>query len=140
MNTYAQWFGRVVWLGIIVNMFFVIPLLFFPEALLDFLKMEIPSPVIWVRAAGLLLLEISIIYIPAAQDPYRYKALAWMIVLVTRGGGSSFFIGAVLFFQQNSGFLTIALVDLFFGVVEGILLYLAFSKQPINPQLNLKDG
>ena len=33
--------------------------------------MQIPVPIIWVRAAGLLLLEISILYIPGAMDPYR---------------------------------------------------------------------
>ncbi|ACK73008.1 conserved hypothetical protein [Gloeothece citriformis PCC 7424] len=130
MNPYAKWFGRVVWLGIFVNCFFIIPLLFFPEALLSLLKMQIPVPIIWVRAAGLLLLEISILYIPGAIDPYRYKATAWMSVLVTRGGGSSFFICAVLFFGQEIGFLSIALVDLFFGVVEGILLYLALKNDP----------
>lgn len=130
MNPYAKWFGRVVWLGIFVNMFFVVPLLFFPEALLSLLQMQIPVPIIWVRAAGLLLLELSILYIPGALDPYRYKATAWMSVLVTRGGGSSFFLVAVFFFGQDLGFLTIALVDLFFGVVQGILLYLAMREQP----------
>lgn len=128
-NPYALWFGRVVWAGIIVNLFFVIPLCFFPEQLLSLLHMDIPAPIIWVRAAGLLLLEISILYIPGAIDPYRYKATAWMSVLVTRGGGSSFFIAAVLFFGQNLGFLTIALTDLFFGVIEGILLYLALRDE-----------
>lgn len=130
MNVYAKWFGRVVWLGIVVNLFFVVPLLFFPEALLSLLRMQIPVPIIWVRAAGLLLLEISILYIPGAIDPFRYKATAWMSVLVTRGGGSSFFLVAVLFFGQELGFVTIALVDLFFGVVEGILLYLAMHNEP----------
>ncbi|MGH2412141.1 MAG: hypothetical protein ACRDEA_00240 [Microcystaceae cyanobacterium] len=130
MNTYAKWFGRVVWIGIVVNLFFVIPLLFFPETLLNLLKMDVPTPIIWVRAAGLLLLEISILYIPGAQDPYRYKATAWMSIFVTRGGGSTFFLCAILFFGQSLGFITIALTDLFFGVVEGILLYLAMREQP----------
>lgn len=132
MNAYAKWFGRVVWIGIVVNIFFVIPLCFFPEKLLSLLNMQIPVPIIWVRAAGLLLLEISILYIPGAIDPYRYKATAWMSVLVTRGGGASFFIIAVLFFNQELGFLTIALVDLFFGLIEGILLFLAMrTEKPI---------
>ena len=131
MNPYAKWFGRVVWLGIIANLFFVIPLCFFPELLLSLLGMQIPIPIIWVRAAGLVLLEISILYIPGAIDPFRYKATAWMSVLVTRGGGASFFLCAVLFFGQDLGFLTIALVDLFFGLVEGILLFLAMqTEQP----------
>lgn len=131
MNNYAKWFGRVVWLGIIANLFFVIPCCFFPETLLSLLKMQIPVPIIWVSAAGLLLLEISILYIPGAIDPYCYKATAWMSVLVTRrGGGSSFFLCAVFSFGQSLGFLSIALVDLCFGIVEGILLYLALREQP----------
>lgn len=135
MNAYGKWFGRVVWLGIFVNMFFIIPTCFFPEALLSLLHMQIPIPIIWVRVAGLLLLEITILYIPGAIDPYRYQATAWMSVLVTRGGGSSFFLCAVLFFGQDLGFLSIALVDLLFGIVEGILLFLATKgEQPQNLQ------
>ena len=129
MNPYGKWFGRIVWLGFFANMFFVIPCCFFPEFLLSLLKMQIPVPIIWVRATGLLLLEISILYIPGALDPYRYQATAWMSVLVTRGGGSSFFLCAVLFFGQDWGFLTIALVDLVFGPVEGILLFQALRNQ-----------
>lgn len=126
-NPYAKWFGYVVWLGIAANILFIIPICFFPEWLLSLLKMTIPIPIIWVRAAGLLLLEISILYIPGAIDPYRYRATAWMSVLVTRGGGASFFLIAVLFFGQELGFLSIAIVDLIFGVTEGILLYLAMQ-------------
>lgn len=128
-NQYAKWFGRVVWAGIAVNVLFIIPTLFFPEWLLSLLHMTIPVPIIWVRAAGLLLLEISILYIPGAIAPYRYKATAWMSVLVTRGGGASFFLVAVLLFGQELGFLSIAIVDLIFGVTEGILLYLAMRDQ-----------
>lgn len=134
MNPYAKWFRRVVWLGIVVNLFFAIPLCFFPETLLSFLNMQIPAPIIWVRTAGVLVLEISIFYIPGALDPYRYKATAWMSVLVTRGGGSSFFAAAVLFFGQDLGFLTVAVADLLFGIVEGILLYLAMREQPTFPE------
>jgi hypothetical protein len=131
MNAYAKWFSRVTWLGILANLFFVISCCFFPETLLALLQMQIPVPIIWVRAAGLLLLEISLLYIPGALDPYRYQATAWMSVLVTRGGGSTFFLVAVLFFGQDLGFLTIALVDLVFGVTEGILLFLAMrTEQP----------
>lgn len=130
MNPYARWFGRFVWLGIFANMFFIVPTCFFPETLLNFLHMQVPIPLIWVRIAGLLLLELSILYIPGAIDPYRYKATAWMSVLVTRGGGATFFLSAVLFFGHDLGFLTAGLMDLFFGVVEGIFLYLAMKTQP----------
>lgn len=140
MNNYAKCFGRIVWLGIFANLFFIIPLCFFPQTLLSFLNMQIPIPIIWVRAAGLLLLEISILYIPGALDPYRYQATAWMSVLVTRGGGSSFFLIAVLFFGQSLGFLTIAIVDLLFGVVEGILLFLATNEKSLESLKSLQSG
>lgn len=126
MNSYAKWFGRVTWLGIVVNvLFFVIPSCFFPEQLLSFLQMQIPVPIIWVRAAGMLLFIISVFYIPGAIDPDRYRATAWMSIMPSRAFGSTFFLCAVFFFGQDRGFLSIALVDLFFGVTEAILLFLA---------------
>lgn len=128
-NPYALWFGRVTWLGIAVNTLFIFPLLLAPESLLRLLSLQVPDPIIWVRCAGLLLLEISILYIPGAIDPYRYRVSAWMSVLVTRGGGSSFFLIAVLFFRQSIGFLSIAIVDLVFGIVEGVLLWKALRSE-----------
>ncbi|MBD2454777.1 hypothetical protein H6G80_11870 [Nostoc sp. FACHB-87] len=125
MNTYAKWFSRVTWLGIIVNMLFVIPSCFFPELMLWFLKMHQPDPIIWVRAAGMLLFIISAFYIPGALDPNRYRATAWISIFPSRAFGSTFFICAVFFFGQDKGFLSIAFVDLFFGVVEAIFLTLA---------------
>jgi hypothetical protein len=126
MNTYAKWFGRVVWLGIIVNMPFVVATFFFPHPFCDLLGLKHPDPIIWVRTSGMLLFIISIFYIPAALDPFRYRATAIMHILPSRTCGSTFFLYSVLFQGQEKGFLSIALVDLFFGVVSGILLYLAF--------------
>jgi len=128
-NYFALWFGRVTWLGIMVNMLFIIPLLLVPESLLGLLRLQVPEPIIWVRCSGLLLLEISILYIPGAIDPFRYRTTAWMSVLITRGGGSSFFLIAVLFFGQSLGFLSIAIVDLIFGIAEGVLLWKAFQAE-----------
>ncbi|MCC5615549.1 hypothetical protein LC605_10800 [Nostoc sp. CHAB 5836] len=129
MNTYAKWFSRVTWLGIIANMFFVIPSCFFPELMLTLLHMHIPMPIIWVRTAGMLLFIISAFYIPGAIDPYRYQATAWISIFPSRAFGSTFFICAVLFFGQDKGFLSIAFVDLFFGLAEVIFLTLAMRDQ-----------
>ncbi|MBG1242452.1 hypothetical protein ACEYW6_28765 [Nostoc sp. UIC 10607] len=129
MNTYAKWFSRITWLGIIVNMFFVIPSCFFPELMLTFLHMQIPVPIIWVRAAGMLLFIISAFYVPGAIDPYRYQATAWISIFPSRAFGSTFFICAVFLFGQDKGFLSIAFVDLFFGLAELIFLTLAMRNQ-----------
>ena len=126
MNTYAKWFGRIVWLGIIVNMPFVVATFFFPHPFCDIMGLKHPDPIIWVQTSGMLLFIISIFYIPAALDPFRYKATAIMHIFPSRACGSTFFLYSVLFRGQEKGFLSIALVDLFFGLVSGILLFLAF--------------
>ncbi|WP_017318475.1 hypothetical protein [Mastigocladopsis repens] len=129
MNTYARWFSRVTWLGIIVNMFFVIPSCFFPEQFLSLLDMHIPFPIIWVRAAGMLLFIITVFYIPGAIDPYQYQATAWISIFPSRTFGATFFMAAVFLFGQDKGFLSIAFVDLFFGLIEAIFLTLAMRNQ-----------
>ena len=91
------------------------------------LHLKQPDPIIWVRTSGMLLFIISIFYIPAALDPFRYRATAIMHIIPSRACGSSFFLYSVLLRGQEKGFLSIALVDLFFGVVSAILLYLAFK-------------
>jgi hypothetical protein len=125
-NTAAKWFGRVVWIGIVVNMFFVVACFFFPERMCELLGLTKPNPIIWVRTSGMLLFIISIFYMPAAMNPFRYRATAIMHIIPSRACGSSFFLYSVLVQGQEAGFLSIALVDLFFGVVSAILLYFAF--------------
>jgi len=129
-NPYAQWFSRFLYLGIFANLCFVVPMMFFPQALLHLLEMTVPVPVIWVRASALLLLEISISYIPLALHPYRFRTLAWLYIPVMRGGGASFFIAAVLFFGQEPGFLSISLVDSFFLTTQLYLLHRAGKTAP----------
>jgi hypothetical protein len=105
-------------------------MLFFPEVLLGLLHMTVPYPVIWTRASGLLLLEISIGYIPIALDPYRYRVFAWLAIVVMRGGGASFFLCAVLFFHQELGFISIACVDTFFLSIQAYFLHRALKTAP----------
>jgi hypothetical protein len=128
-NHYAKWYSRVVWLGILVNMIFVVGTFFFP---LDFMKLwGIPAPpAIWVRTSGMLLCIISIFYIPGAVDPMRYRWPAILAIVPSRAFGSTFFLTETLAFGWPMGFLSIALVDLVFGLVEGVLLYKAFRLEP----------
>jgi len=128
-NRWARWFGRTVLLGVVINMLFVIPSFFFPQQMCELLHLKQPDPIIWVRAGGMLLFIISIFYIPAALDPFRYRATAVMHIIPSRACGSSFFLYSVLVRGQEAGFLSIALVDLFFGVVSAIFLFLAFRTE-----------
>src|SRR5262245_33080759 len=96
-NRYAIWFGRVVWLGIIVNFCFVIPTMLVPGRLLAFLDLDPTNTPIWLRAAVYLLGQLSLFYIPAAINPYRYRANAYLAIF-SRLAGTVFFWAAVLFF------------------------------------------
>jgi hypothetical protein len=129
-NPWARRFGRTVLLGVIVNMFFVVACFFFPRTMCRLLRLKVPDPIIWVRTSGMLLFIISIFYIPAARDPFRYRDTAIMHIIPSRACGSSFFLYSVLARGQEPGFLSIALVDLFFGVVSAIFLFLAFRTEP----------
>src|SRR5207244_4328552 len=74
------------------------------------------DPLIWPRFAALLLILLSAFYVPAAVDPSRYRASAWLAVLAR-------FAGALFFLPQR--YVAFGLFDLGFGVVEGLLLLLA---------------
>lgn len=100
----------VIWVGIGVNMLFVIPMCFFPAFLLDLLAIEL-NDLIWARAAGMLLFIISVFYIPATWDVNRYRANAWFHCFPSRLFGFTFFTVAVFFFDYEWGFLSIAIVD-----------------------------
>ena len=131
MTSYTTWFSRIVWIGTAVNLGFVIALCFSPVALLSVLHIPVPESLIWVRIAGVLLLEISLLRIPGALDVYRHKLTAWLSVVMSRGGGALFFLCAVFLAGQPQGFLAIAFVDLTFGILEGILLVLVFRSEKL---------
>lgn len=129
-NKYAIWFGRVVWLGVIANYTFVIPTLIWPERVLAFLNLDPTNTPIWVRAAIYLLGQLSLFYIPAAINPYRYRANAYLSIF-SRLAGTVFFWAAVLFFGYPWAYvMPFGIVDLVFAIPQAILLYLAYKTGP----------
>ena len=126
-NKYAIWFGRVVWLGIIANFMFVIPTLLWPHRVLAFLNLDPTNTPIWVRCAIYLLGQLSLFYIPAAINPYHYRANAYLAIF-SRLAGTIFFWAAFLFFGFSRNYIMpFGIVDLAFAIPEAILLYLAFK-------------
>jgi hypothetical protein len=107
----AKWYTRVTWFGIVLNCFFIFPLLLIPAFTLQLLKIPVPDDLIFVRTAGLLLLWITIFYIPVSFDLKKYRTYAWLSAIPTRFGGASFFFIAVFVFGYPKGYLPIAFVD-----------------------------
>ena len=114
----SRWIARhslLVWLGIVLNLFFVFMLLIDPAMLLSLFKIPADGS-IWPRFAGLLLLIITIFYIPATIDLERYRVIAWMAVFPSRSFGAIFFFLAVFVFDQPSGFIAAILLDGLIGL------------------------
>jgi hypothetical protein len=122
MNSYAKWFGRLILLGVGVNIILSIPALLFPDWLLNLLGLELAVPQVWVRFAANLLILLSLFYIPAAIDLQRYQINAWLAVI-------SRLAGFVFFLTQPRDYLMFGLIDLSFFIPETILLILALRNQ-----------
>ena len=120
----SLWIARhslFVWLGILLNLFFVFGLLFAPAWLLDLFNIP-PDPALWPQFAGLLLFIVTLYYIPATIDLARYRVNAWLAIFPSRAGGATFFFLAVFVFDQPPGFIVAILVDGLIGLATLICL------------------
>jgi hypothetical protein len=76
----------------------------------------------------LLLFLLSLFYLPAASNLYQYRAIAYLSVFARLAGMTFFGIG-ILFYDKPRTYLPMGLVDLAFGITEGILLGLAVKNE-----------
>jgi hypothetical protein len=113
----GRWFSRVVWLGIFANLAMAIPTLAAPDQVVALSRLPTVTPPMWARFSALLLILLSAFYAPAAIDPDRYRANAWLAV-VSRLAGVVFFIG-------DPVYRLLGVFDLVFLLPEALLLFLA---------------
>ncbi|HEX7182974.1 MAG TPA: hypothetical protein VF756_14120 [Thermoanaerobaculia bacterium] len=105
-----QWYRRITWFGLFLNVLFIVPLYLAPQFALNLLNIT-AEPDLWARISGMLLLTISVFYIPATMDLRKYWVYAWIAIVPSRLQGSLFFFIAVLVFGYPYGYLPIAFVD-----------------------------
>src|ERR671919_428008 len=79
-NTAERWFKRVVWIGIAANLALAFPTIAAPTLVIEMASLPTATPDLWPRFAALLLVLLSVFYMPAAIDPTRYRANAWFTV------------------------------------------------------------
>jgi hypothetical protein len=120
MNKYAQWFRRVVWLGILSNLALALPVLFLPDEMLAMFSLPSASPAMWPSFAALLLILLSLFYIPATK-PLQYRPVAWLAVMARLAG-------VIFFCIFNRDYFMFGLFDLVFFIPECILLTLAIRE------------
>lgn len=130
MNRYLKWFNRVVFVGVLINIFgMALPFIFAPQWYLDWLGLPGGGgSVIWMRQAGLLLFFVSSLYIPGGCDPMRYRLNAMFAVLVRMAIGL-YWLWLVYVEGQAHAFLRFGILDCTYAALNGILLWLVFRKK-----------
>ncbi len=118
-NAAAIWFGRVVAVGIILNLFFIALQVFAPDNVNVQVGLMPGFPTVWNRAHGLMVLALSILYIPAARDPLRYPGYSWMVVL-SRLVASVFWTWCIV--SRQGAFGSFLAMDGTFFILEAVLL------------------
>lgn len=113
-----RWFRRIMWLGIVSNLALALPTLAMPERMMQLSGLPAADPLLWPRFAALLLVLLSVFYVPAAVDPARYRAVAWLAV-------GARLVGVAFFLMQDRTYHMLGYFDLIFFVPEFLLLWAA---------------
>jgi mono/diheme cytochrome c family protein len=124
-NSWARWFSRVAWLGILINLIFVATEMLAPDMVNVMFGAPVTGSTVWNLAHAAMVLALSILYIPAAIAPLRYPAYTWLIV------GSRWIAVAIWVYisRTSPGFIQSLILDGTFAVLETILLQLAMPAE-----------
>ena len=114
------WFKRLMWLGIIANLIAAVIAMAWPSCVLALLHLEPAYPLVWVRHSGLVLLSLTLFYIPAALSPLRALFIAIFAILAR-------VLGIVFFLFVGGAYLWFAAYDALFAVPQAILLWRAWK-------------
>ena len=125
----GTWFKRVVWIGIVSNFALAVPTLLVPARMVELTGIPPATPLLWVQFSALLLILLSIFYMPAGIDYVRYYATAWSAV-GSRLAGVIFFVGF-----QSREYHMFGYFDLVFLVPEAILLTMAVRQMAGSPRV-----
>ena len=116
-TTPGRWFRRIMWVGIFANLALAIPTIAAPSALIAMMGLPTATPDLWPRFSALLLVLLSVFYMPAGIDIDRYRATAWFAVASRLTG--------VLFFMFEPTYRLFGYFDAVFLVPLAILLIMA---------------
>ena len=120
-TTPGRWFRRVMWVGIFANMALAIPTIAAPAAMLAMTGLPTATPDLWPRFSALLLMLLSVFYMPAGVDIDRYRATAWFAVASRLTG--------VVFFMFEPTYRLFGYFDGVFLVPLAILLTMAVRSE-----------
>ena len=117
-----RWFKIVVLLGAVANFLLAIGGLLVPNLVLSVFNIPSAYPDIWVRFSCLLLILLTLFYLPGAFDPHAYSMNATLMI-ISRSAGVLFFPAMVIVFKYTPAFLVFGLYDFIWGFPAALLLY-----------------
>lgn len=122
------WLGLSMALGAAYDLAFGVAILFFPAPAAGLLGLALPGDPVYLRLNGVFLLMLAAFYVLPAANPRRYAA----IVVVAIGGrfAGFLYLGGVWLLGWPPAFLGLALADLAFSLLHGVLLGLARRAPP----------
>jgi hypothetical protein len=119
-----KWLHWVTFIGVLINILgMALPFILQPLWYLEFFKLPGGgASTLWMRQAGLLLLFISLLYIPGGRDPFRYKwnGIAAIVVRFTIG---SYWLYLVYCEGRTTAFVKFGLLDVVYAIFNGIFLW-----------------
>jgi hypothetical protein len=127
-NCNVKWFTGVIWAGIIFNMVFALPACFAPDQLQSMLPLAPTEPTTWLRNVGMLLVAISVLYIPAAHDPLRYRIYA-ILAVAARFFAAAFWTYMWFGAGLGKGVAILLFGDLGTGIIQAFFLYRVLSSE-----------
>jgi mono/diheme cytochrome c family protein len=137
MNKSLKWFGRIVWIGILLNFTIAIPAILSPRLLNITLGLTGEVSDVWLRNVGMLLISICIFYACAARNPLRYPAYTWLVA-ISRLIAAVFWLYMIRVTAYPALMRQFLFTDLAFGLVEGLFLQLGLPAESKISLPNLK--
>jgi hypothetical protein len=114
-------FRAVVWIGILLNWSFALWAFLDPAMLVEKLALGPRLDPVWLFNYSVLLAILSVFYIPAAKDPFRYRTNAWMMIVARPVPATTFFVGVSKGFMVP-GFFKLGVADATIGLAVLLLL------------------
>jgi hypothetical protein len=121
LNSTLQWYRRVVWVGIFLNLFFAVPALAAPEMFTGMLGLPYLEYYEWMQNAGMLIVSLNVFYAVAAHNPVDYAPINWVVVF-SRVIAVIFWIYLIATSAYPSAFYSMLATDSTMAVVLGLLL------------------
>jgi hypothetical protein len=114
-------FKGLVWIGLLMNWAVAALALLHPGWLVATLGLGPLQDRVWIVNYAVLLALIGTFYIPAARDPDRYRANAWLMVVCRFVPAAAFFAGTASGLMP-AGFAAMGMADATLGIAALVLL------------------